>query len=148
MPCAVVNTADFAAVRDLLARCGLPTEDVREAPGACQLAWLEDGALIGTVGVDVSGDLALLRSLAVEPAWRGRGLGRALTAEAEARAIAAGARTLVLLTGTADALASACGYEATSRCALGDGAAAFRQFAAGCCAEARCYAKKVGAGNP
>lgn len=137
---------DLAAARDLVARCGLPTDDVRAAPDAWQLVWREDGAVVGTVGFDVSGEWALLRSLAVEPAWRGRGLGRALTAAAEARAVAAGARTLVLLTGTADALAQACGWEPASRCALGDGVQAFRQFAASCCAEARCYVKRIVSG--
>lgn len=145
-PIATATPDELTAVRDLVARCGLPTDDVRDAPGACQLVWREDGAVAGTIGFDVNGEWALLRSLAVEPAWRGRGLGRALTAAAEARAVAAGARTLVLLTGTADTLARACGWEPVSRCALGDGVQVFRQFAAGCCAEARCYVKRIVSG--
>ena len=141
MPVRVATGNDLAYARDLVARCGLPAEDVRVAPEACQLVWIENDAAVGTVGYDLSGDLALLRSLAVEPAWRGRRLGHRLTIHAETRAAEAGARRFVLLTETADALALACGYAAVSRCSLGEAAAAFRQFNAGCCAGARCYVK-------
>ena len=137
----VATGHDLETARDLVARCGLPTEDVRVAPDACQLVWIENDTVVGTVGYDLSGDLALIRSLAVEPRCRGRHLGHRLTTHAETRAAAAGARRFVLLTENADALALACGYTAVSRCSLGEAAAAFRQFSAGCCAGARCYVK-------
>lgn len=143
-----LDPADLPAVQALLLACGLPAEDARVAPGAAQFVCREDGAIVGTVGVDVSGGLALLRSLAVAPAARGRGLGLALTQAAEAHAVAAGARTLLLLTTTADALAQGRGFTAVSRCSLGDGVLAFRQFAASCCAEARCYVKNIEGGKP
>lgn len=132
------------AVLALLRACGLPVDDVREEPGSAQFVWREDGVVVATVGVDVDGDIALLRSLAVAPACRGRGLGRTLTLAAEAHAIAGGADTLVLLTSTARGLVEGLGYRETSRCALGERVAAFRQFAAACCAEASCYVKRVG----
>jgi N-acetylglutamate synthase-like GNAT family acetyltransferase len=144
MACEPATRDDLPAIISLLAACGLPTEDVREAPGTVHLVWREDGLLVGTVGVDVAGELAWLRSLAVAPAQRGRGLGSALTAAAEQRAVASGARTLLLLTESADALARACGFAEVSRCALDPGANAFRQFSAGCCAGATCYLKRVG----
>lgn len=143
MACEPASRDDLPAVVSLLAACGLPTEDVREGPGTAHLVWREDGVVVGTVGVDVAGELALLRSLAVAPAQRGRGLGRALTAAAEQRAVEAGARTLLLLTESADALARVCGFAETSRCALDPGVTVFRQFSAGCCAGATCYLKRV-----
>jgi amino-acid N-acetyltransferase len=144
MACEPATGDDLPAIISMLAACGLPTEDVREAPGTVQLVWREDGMVVGTVGVDVVGERALLRSLAVAPAQRGRGLGRALAAAAELRAVEAGARTLLLLTESADALALACGFTEVSRCALDPGVTVFRQFSAGCCAGATCYLKRVG----
>ena len=143
MACERATTEDRAAIVALLAACGLPVEDVREAPGSTQLVWREDGLVVGTAGVDVVGELALLRSLAVAPAQRGCGLGSALAAAAEQRAIEAGARTLLLLTESAVALARARGFTAVSRCALAPGVFVFRQFSAGCCAGATCFIKQV-----
>ena len=80
---------------------------------------------------------------AVAPAQRGCGLGSALAAAAEQRAIEAGARTLLLLTESAVALARARGFTAVSRCALAPGVFVFRQFSAGCCAGATCFIKQV-----
>lgn len=139
MPCAPMAPADRPAVLALLAGCGLPVEDVCEAPGSSQLVWREQDDVVGTVGVDVAGDMALLRSLAVAAHRRGCGIGSALLAAAEAHAAACGARTLVLLTTTADGLVRRRGFAPVSRCELDDAVRVFRQFSAGCCAGARCY---------
>lgn len=139
----VATGADLNAVRTLLAACGLPVDDVREAPGTTQLVAEQHGALAGTVGVDVAGDLALLRSLAVAPANRGQGLGLLLIDAAERNAINGGARTLLMLTASAHSLAKASGFDPIDRCALGDGALVFRQLSAACCAGATCYVKYV-----
>lgn len=153
---APMNAADRPAVLALLAACDLPVEDVREAPGTTQFVLREGGAVIATVGVDLepggasacagahAAPFALLRSLAVAPGRRGRGLGRVLVQAAEAHAAASGARTVVLLTATAGGLFAGLGYHEASRCALGDHVAGFRQFAAACCAGAGCYVKYLG----
>ena len=92
---------DRAAILDLLARSGLPVEDVAE-----QLAsfWVCDDprrGLAGTIGLERRGEVGLLRSLAVEPRLRGTGLARALCRTLAAQARAEGLRELWLLTTTA-----------------------------------------------
>lgn len=139
MSCEPMAPDDRPAVLALLAGCGLPIEDVRDEPGSSQFVWREQGGIVGTVGVDLAENVALLRSLAVAAPRRGCGLGSALLAAAEAHAAACGARTLVLLTTTADGLVQRRGFTPVSRCELGDAVRAFRQFSAGCCADARCY---------
>ncbi|HEX2220754.1 MAG TPA: arsenic resistance N-acetyltransferase ArsN2 [Gemmatimonadales bacterium] len=93
--------ADAPAVERLLAAQALPRDGVTE--------WLEhfwlaehDGAVVGVAGVELYGDAALLRSVAVDPGWRGTGLGRLLTERALEEAAAAGARDVYLLTTTAE----------------------------------------------
>jgi predicted N-acetyltransferase YhbS len=55
-----------------------------------------DGRFIGSVFAARQGDALYLTRLAVAPAWRQRGVGRALVAAAEAEARAAGLRRLIL----------------------------------------------------
>lgn len=69
------TSGDMAAVRALLGASGLPLAGLKHT----QLWLLEtDGTLAGVGGFERYGDLALLRSLAVVSAHRGRGLGGAL----------------------------------------------------------------------
>ena len=56
----------------------------------------EDDALVGTCRLIVSGEVALLGRLAVEPSGRGRGIGRAVLEAAERSARAAGAKRIAL----------------------------------------------------
>jgi amino-acid N-acetyltransferase len=67
------------------------------------------------VGVELFGPDALLRSLVVEPALRAHGLGSELVLRAEDHARAHGARTLYLLTTTAEQFFQSRGYTATAR---------------------------------
>jgi N-acetylglutamate synthase-like GNAT family acetyltransferase len=56
--------------------------------------WLgcDDDQPVGTLGLELGRDAVLLRSAAVLPAWRGRGIGAALTQVALAEALRAGCR--------------------------------------------------------
>lgn len=56
----------------------------------------DDGALVGTCRLIVSGKVALLGRLAVEPSGRRRGVGRAVLQAAERSARAAGATRIAL----------------------------------------------------
>lgn len=69
----------------------------------------------GVVGIELKGEDALLRSLVVEPAARGRGCASALVARAERHARERGARRIYLLTTSAADFFSHLGYKRVDR---------------------------------
>lgn len=91
-----------------------------------------DAGLAGAVGLDLAGDVALLRSLAVDPARRGSGLGRGLVAAAEVLAQERGVGTLYLLTLTAREFFARLGYQDAARADAPRAIRALPQFAALC----------------
>jgi amino-acid N-acetyltransferase len=91
---------DLPALRELLSLCGLPFDGVPDHLNAF-LVTLDQGRLTGSVGVERYGVDGLLRSLAVHPDYRGRGLGTNLTRRALREARRLGLRRVVLLTETA-----------------------------------------------
>lgn len=106
--------ADQGAIETLLSRLELPTAGVAE--------WLDrflvaehEGAIVGAAGVELYGDGALLRSVAVDPAWRGSGVARALVDRALDVAQTAGAREIFLLTTTAEHYFPRLGFACISR---------------------------------
>jgi amino-acid N-acetyltransferase len=86
--------------------------------------------------VEVLGETGLLRSVAVAPARRGLGLGRALVAEAEEEARREGVRMLYLLTETAEDYFAALGYRAVGREGLPGAIVRSGQFTTMCPASA------------
>jgi amino-acid N-acetyltransferase len=125
--------ADLPAIRALVADAGLPLAGLP----ACVLAGtavvaVEDGRLIGTAATERHGTAALLRSLAVDPGARGRGLGRALVDRALADASDAGAHEAWLLTETAEGWFAARGWQVVDRAAAPPAIAASVEFASAC----------------
>jgi N-acetylglutamate synthase-like GNAT family acetyltransferase len=88
------------AIVDLLRSCALPVEDLPVTLEHFVVA-IAGQRLVGSAGLELLGDIALFRSLAVAPSWRGRGLARRLFEETRSRARALGARSLYLLTTSA-----------------------------------------------
>jgi len=86
----------------LLGSAGLPTEDL--TPAHCDNFFFAGpaNAPTGLVGLELFGDVALLRSLVVGAGHRGAGTGAALLEFAEDQARARGVRTIYLLTTTAE----------------------------------------------
>jgi amino-acid N-acetyltransferase len=92
---------DLSAVLELVAACGLPTAGVRDQfPGAYAVLRSETG-LAAVAGLEVYGEVGLLRSVAVQPPLRGCGLGEALLADRLRAAKAQNLRAVYLLTTTA-----------------------------------------------
>ena len=92
---------DLPGIERLLVECALPTVGVAAAlPGF--LVAEHDGVLVGVVGVEACGEYGLLRSTAVAPAWRSRGLGGQLVERAIAESQSKSTRALYLLTTTAE----------------------------------------------
>jgi amino-acid N-acetyltransferase len=136
---------DPVAVRNLLAAAGLPTADLTAAPLADFWGCHEGTTLIGVVGLEVYGAVALLRSLAVAPDGQGRGLGSALLAHAERAARQRGVQALYLLTTTAEAFFVQRGYVRIPREAAPPILRQTAEFAALCPVSAACLTKALDA---
>jgi amino-acid N-acetyltransferase len=107
---------DLPAVLALLAGAELPTEGVAEHFHSFFVA--DDGRrIVASAGLELRGDAALLRSLAVAADVRGTGLGAAVLGRAleEARGRARG---VYALTTTAEAYLSRFGFQSVPRTSL------------------------------
>lgn len=93
--------ADLEAVGELLESADLPTVGVADHLSGFVVAEAE-GRLVGLAGLEVHGDDGLLRSVVVDPAVRGHGLGAKLTERVLDAARAAEIRRVYLLTTTAE----------------------------------------------
>jgi amino-acid N-acetyltransferase len=95
------TNADLDAINDLVERAGLLNEDV--APHVHNfLVGIKDDEVVGAVGLELFGTSGLLRSLAVAPPFRGKGLAARLCRELCDDARERGIRHLYLLTIDAD----------------------------------------------
>ena len=126
---------DLPAVERLLTASGLPLDGVAEALSAFVIAEAE-GALVGVAGLEVCCDNALLRSVAVEPAWRSHGVGRALVTRVISDAEARGLRALYLLTTTAERYFPSFGFLEVSRDQVPEDVRATAEFRSACPASA------------
>ena len=94
--------AHLSAILSLLVDSDLPTSGVEEHLTAFVIAE-SDGDLVGAGGLEIYGRTALLRSVAVARAHRGKGIATGLCARLEAEAARRGVDRLYLLTDTAEA---------------------------------------------
>lgn len=139
------SPADLPAVRDLLDGEGLPTADLTSAPGL-QLWVLEEGdsSIMGAIALErSSGNEALLRSLVIVPARRGRGFGQQLVARVEEDSRQAGIHRLILLTETARSFFERLGYAVIDRQSISGAVKESAEFRSLCPASAVCMAKSL-----
>jgi amino-acid N-acetyltransferase len=109
-----VRHEELPAVLSLLERSRLPLDGVGEHLGSALVA-RHKGNVVGSAILELYGDSALLRSVAVRQAFRGRGLGARLTQAALDLARARGVRRAYLLTETAAEFFPRFGFRAISR---------------------------------
>ena len=139
MPLALrpADLADLAACRGLVDACGLPLAGLEHGfPGGYVVA--ADKVLVGCAGVERYDVAGLLRSVAVAPAGRGRGLGEQLTRNRIAHARAMRLESLWLLTTTAAAYFSRLGFAPIDRTAAPMALRRSAEFAEVCPASATC----------
>ena len=99
----------------LLTDCDLPVSDI-DAASPPQFFGIRDaGSLVAVIGLEQFQSVGLLRSLAVTPSHRGRGLARALVDHVESFAASHGIESLFLLTPTAETFFLKLGYRSASR---------------------------------
>lgn len=135
---------DLADISALLASANLCHEDLTPQHMANFLTLQEDNELIGTVGLEVFGSDALLRSLIVSPDHRGTGLGIRLVDGIEARAHELDVTSLYLLTTTADRFFDRHGYERIERASVPEAIGATTEFVSFCPDSAVCMRKRLG----
>lgn len=129
------TSADVGSVGRLLDGLALTRAGVPDWIGHFWVA--EDGgAVVGVAGLELYGTAALLRSVAVDPAWRGSGLGRLVTERALDDARSAGATEVFLLTTTAEDYFPRVGFAAVARECVPDALMASEEFRGACPASA------------
>jgi amino-acid N-acetyltransferase len=129
---------DLPAIRALLEASALPASDVDGEGSQELLVAGEGGRLAGCIGLEVHGDAGLLRSFAVPPPLRRRGIGAALHEAAVARARALGVRELYVLTTTVKERALRTGFVEVAREDVPEAIRAGSQFRSLCPASAAC----------
>ncbi len=116
-------------VEALLVSAALPISDIANADHL-QLFGMHNGAaLAGVMGIEVYGQMGLLRSLAVAENRRNKGCGQELVQYAEAWALRRGIKALYLLTTTATEYFAQHGYIKIPRSEAPKAIAATAQFA-------------------
>jgi N-acetylglutamate synthase-like GNAT family acetyltransferase len=127
---------DFAAVEELLVRCALTADGVREQfPDGYAVAWAGEAAA-GVAGVERYGRFGLLRSVAVAPDARNLGLAAELLAGRRAWAREHGIESLYLLTTTAPLYFEKAGFRRVERQDVPAEIRASHEFAHACPASA------------
>jgi len=138
------QSADQAEIERLLIDSHLPSEGIAALLNGFLVA--ESNAhIVGVVGLEACGEYALLRSTAVSPDWRGKGVGRRLVERAVARAESQGIRALYLLTTTAESYFPSFGFQVTTRDTVPAEVQATDEFRGACPASATVMCRPVAA---
>lgn len=141
------TSGDYAAIAGLLTAAQLPLDGVGEALSDFVVAEVDD-VLVGVAGLEVCGDDALLRSVAVDAEWRSHGVGRALVTRVISTAEARGLHALYLLTTTAERYFPSFGFRAIARDEVPDDVRATAEFQGACPASATVMCRECAAGAP
>jgi len=133
--------SDQAQVLRLLGAAGLPADGLDLTEG-----WVleSEGAILGHVAVESAPDALVIRSLAMDPAHRGQGLGAGLMAEAEA---AAAGRALVLKTDTVGPWMERRGYRLATLDQVPFSVRSTTQFSGSLCSGTPVYLKEKAMDN-
>lgn len=130
-----VRTEEIAAVEHLVRSSGLPLDGLRDHLDAAVVARRHD-RVVACAAVELYDQDALLRSVAVDPTERGRGLGTAIVAAALELAAARGASQVYLLTETAAGFFPRLGFRVVSRDEVPASVRRSVEFTSACCASA------------
>ena len=110
-----VRDSEQPAVKDLIVHCGLNAADLTSEKLRHFLVARKGEEIIGVVGIEVSGEDALLRSLAVADAFQDKGIAARLIVSIERYARQANVGTIYLLTLTNRAFFAKQGYHEIER---------------------------------
>ncbi len=126
---------DLPGVRALLERLDLPLAGVDDRVQT-MLVVRDESQIVGTAALELYGDGALLRSVAVDSRRQGQGLGHELTEAALQLALTHGVEHVFLLTTTAEAFFQRLGFETIARDAVPASVQTSIEFQSACPASA------------
>lgn len=128
---------DVSAIKELLTSASLPTAGVDEHWQTFLVARDAD-RLIACGGAEAYPTAALIRSIAVDPAYRSHGLGRRLVRQLLDRLASRGLREFYLLTTTAEGYFARRGFKTIDRDEVHPQLLASRELQDACPASATC----------
>ena len=131
------SAEDLAAIKSLLTASGLPTAGVDEHWRTFIVA-RDGGAVVGCGGAEAYQFAALIRSVAVDPAYRSHGVGRRLVRQLLDRLASRGLREFYLLTTTAEEYFRKRGFKPIDRDEVHPQLLSSREFQDACPASAVC----------
>ena len=130
-------------IKRLLAGCDLLHADITPAMLEHFLLGRDGARLVAVAGLEIADNSALLRSLAVDEAYRNRKIATALVGKIEDYARSLKVGRLYLLTLTAEAFFKKCGYRAAERESAPAGIQGTAEFKCLCPASAVCMVKRL-----
>lgn len=134
-------------IRQLLKSCGLPQEDLHSDHFKHFIVYKERGLILGVVGLEIFGRIALLRSLAVSVRHRDRGIATQLIAKIEEYGRSQQIEKLFLLTASAEEFFSKKGYKKIDRKYAPPEIQKTREFQDLCPDTSACLTKDLGGGS-
>jgi amino-acid N-acetyltransferase len=134
-------------IRQLLIACGLPQEDLSREHFKHFLVYKEQGLIRGVVGLEIFGQVALLRSLAVNERYRNRGIASQMVAKVEEYGRSLHISKLYLLTTSAEEFFVKRGYQRIDRKLAPAEIRATREFQEICPDSSVCLSKDLGGGQ-
>ena len=109
------RAVDIGGAVRLLRAAGLPADDFSDRLVGNFLVAIAGPSVVGSIALEPFANVGLLRSLVVDPGYRGCGLGRLLVSELETHACRTGTSELWLLTIDADRFFLGLGYRVQER---------------------------------
>ena len=125
------TASDLAAMEALLAANQLPTAGLKDSIGTALVARV-GSRTIGCAALEVYPSGVLLRSVAVDDAWRGRGIGHQLTSAGLELARSLGVEAAYLLTTTAGDFFPRFGFARVERADVPDDVKQSVEFRSAC----------------
>ncbi len=126
-----LQEVDLPLAKRLLQSNGLPFEDCYEHIGSF-IGFFYEAELIAIGGIEILGNIGLLRSIAVQANRRGQGIGLSIVQALQQRATQLGIETLYLLTESAADYFHSQGYQFIDREKLPAGIKQTKQFQSLC----------------
>ena len=137
------RSSDEPRIKQLLAECQLPFEDITPSHLHHFLVTRQATRLTGVIGLELLETFALLRSLAVGEPFRGQGIASQLTIQAEEYACTRDIKSLYLLTTTAESFFAKRGYQTMDRSRVPTAVQETAEFQSICPATAVCMVKTL-----